>query len=138
MELTTLLKGASRLIAMRKSQELNIEELYSIGIYIPVFYFSMFAPGIFFLTGLSLFSATGISFFYSSVDFPRDFILTLGGGAWLLSALSYAFFNYYLKQVLDTEELDNPTEVLSLKENLVYSVKPFVKQFMIEHEKMLS
>jgi hypothetical protein len=40
--------------------------------------------------------------------------------------------------VLDTEELDNPTEVLSLKENLVYSVKPFVKQFMIEHEKMLS
>ena len=138
MELTTLLKGASHLIAMRKSQNIDTEELYSVGIFIPVFYLSLYAPGIFFLVGLSLLSATGLSFFYASVEFPRDFILTLGGAAWLLSAVSYAFFNYYLKQILDTEELDNPTEAMTLKENLTYSVSPFLKQFKVEHEKMLN
>jgi hypothetical protein len=131
-----ILKGVSSVMAMKKVKEFKADLLYDKAPYLPVIYFCLFAPGMLFLIGTALYAYAGVSMFYLNIEIPMDFILTLGGVSWLLSAVSYAIFNFFLKKALPAKEVINPRQSASIKENIVYAVEPFVTQFRAEHEKM--
>lgn len=139
MQPIALVRGLVHMIELKKAQQAEPEELYGLGLYVPLVTASVLAPGIFVVLGGVTFLVVGAAQFYPAYELPTDLLLTLGAVSWLLAAISFGVYNFILKQLLRLGVADDGAEAdeaPSFHENLVYAIEPILDQLKAEQKKM--
>lgn len=136
MEPIALIRGLVHVIELKKIQQADPEELYGLGLYVPLVTASVLAPGIFIVLGVVTFLVVGVAQFYPAYELPADLLLTLGAVSWVLAAISFGVYNFILKQLLRLDVADEREEKPSFRENLAYSIEPILEQLKAEQKKM--
>lgn len=124
-----------------KTENVDWETLGTNVSLLPLVYLIVTAPGLLVLLGMCCLIAAGVCTFYAVLDFPREFILVLGGSLIVLGAMlaiSYRIiikFKFRIKKHLNLEQVHASAV---LKSPLDQALSPFLKQLAAEHRLFLN
>jgi len=121
----------------QKSKAMGMAEILEKARYFPVLIFLGFAPGLLFITALSMALSAGVVQFYPQYFFPTDLVLSLAGVALLASAITYLIYLRVIRTLGAGEAQPELTTVATkLEDDVGRVIRPLKEQFLAEHEAM--